>query len=91
MIKQMENRFTITNQENTLSVSIQFEDNVNPDDKKKLHQMILTALELWEGKDKFIEKLDEVLKEKKCLHDGLIHSGHHADQPSFCAECGEEL
>ena len=49
----MENKFTITNPENTLSVSIQFEDNVNPDDKKKLNQIILTALYLWESKESF--------------------------------------
>lgn len=61
----MENKFTITNPENTLSVSIQFEDNVNPDDKKKLHQMILTALDLWESKERFLEKLENILTDKE--------------------------
>lgn len=27
----------------------------------------------------------------KCLHDGKINPGHHADQPSWCDQCGEEL
>lgn len=26
-----------------------------------------------------------------CRHDGKINSGHHADQPCFCDQCGEEL
>lgn len=27
--------------------------------------------------------------EQVCLHDGMINSGHHADQPSWCDQCGE--
>lgn len=58
----MENKFTITDPEKTLLVSIQFESNVNPDDKEKLVKMISMALDLWEGKEKFSEELDKALK-----------------------------
>ena len=58
----MENKFTINDPEKKLLVSIQFESDVNPDDKKKLHQMILMALELWDAKEKFLEELQPVLE-----------------------------
>ena len=57
----MENKFTITDPEKKLLVSIQFESDVNPDDKKKLQQMMLTALELWDAKEKFSEELQSAL------------------------------
>ena len=53
----MQNAFTITDPEKTLMVSIQFESNVNSDDKKKLVQMITMALDPWDAKEKFSEEL----------------------------------
>ena len=58
----MENKFTITDPEKKLLVSIQFESDVNADDKKKLHQMILMALELWDAKEQFSEKMKSALE-----------------------------
>lgn len=60
----MENKFTITDPEKKLLVSIQFESDVNADDKKKLQQMILMALELWEGTEKFSEELQKAIDKK---------------------------
>lgn len=57
----MENKFTIIDQEKKLLVSIQFESDVNDDHKKKLQQMILMALELWEGTEKISEELQLAL------------------------------
>ncbi len=57
----MENKFTITDPNKKLLVSIQFESDIDPEDKKKLHQMILMSLELWEGKEQFTEKIDEII------------------------------
>lgn len=62
--KNMENKFTITDPEKKLLVSIQFESDVNPEDKKKLQQMILMALELWDAKEKFSEGLQLALEGK---------------------------
>lgn len=62
--KIMENKFTITDPEKKLLVSIQFESDVNADDKKKLQQMILMALELWEGTEKFSEELQKAIDKK---------------------------
>lgn len=59
--RTMENKFTITDQEKKLLVSIQFESDVNDDHKKKLQQMILMALELWEGTEKISEELQLAL------------------------------
>lgn len=57
----MQNSFTITDPEKTLLVSVQFESNVNADDKEKLVKIISMALDLWEGKDKFSEELQKAL------------------------------
>jgi len=59
--RTMENKFTITDQEKKLLVSIQFESDVNADDKKKLQQMILMALDSREAKEKFSEELQLAL------------------------------
>lgn len=60
----MENRFTITDPKQKLFVSIQFESDVDADNKKKLQQMILMALELWEVTEKISEELDKALESK---------------------------
>jgi len=57
----MQNSFTITDPEKTLLVSVQFESNVNADDKEKLVKIISMALDLWEGKEKFSEELQKAL------------------------------
>ena len=58
----MENKFTITDPKQKLFVSIQFESDVDAEDKKKLQQMILMALELWDAKEKFSEELQTALE-----------------------------
>jgi hypothetical protein len=62
----MENKFTITDPEKKLLVSIQFENDVNPNDKKKLQQMIITALDLWEATETFSNELDKVIQSNVC-------------------------
>ena len=61
----MENKFTITDLENKFIVSIQFDSDLNPDDKNKLHQMIAKALELWDAKEKFSEEAQLTISNKK--------------------------
>jgi hypothetical protein len=28
---------------------------------------------------------------KECTHDGIIHTGHHPDQPCWCDKCGKDI
>lgn len=59
----MTNNFTITNPEKTLLISIQWENDIAPEDKERVHQMVLQALELWEAKEKFSEAAQQALSD----------------------------
>lgn len=37
------------------------------------------------------EKLKLPVNIEKCNHDYPSFAGHHADQPSYCSNCGEDL
>lgn len=69
----MENNFTITDPDKKLLVSIQFENDVNPDDKEKLYKMISIALELWEGREKFSEELGKIINDNDCSESQQIN------------------
>ena len=56
----MKNTFKITDPENKMMVSLEYEDTVEKSDKEKLHKIMLIALELWEGTEKVYEELQKI-------------------------------
>lgn len=56
----MKNKFTITDNDETLLVSVQFNSNVNREDKKKLYEIILVALDMWGAKEQFAEEIEKI-------------------------------
>ena len=46
--------------------------------------------------DFYVDKKHKLSRTKNsdkedCKHDGIINSGHHADQPCWCDKCGKDL
>jgi hypothetical protein len=40
---------------------------------------------------KYCKSFGNKPKEPECEHDGIIHPGHHADQPCWCDKCGKDI
>ena len=58
----MENKFTITDPEKKLFISIQYQNDVLPEHKEKLLKMMYMALELWDASDKMVTEIDKALQ-----------------------------
>jgi len=58
----MENTFSVSNKENTFIVSIGWQNDMDKDDKAKVHSLLLQALKLWESTEAVSKVMSEKLK-----------------------------
>ena len=57
--------------------------------RKDLMRKLIPWAELKPIIDFYVDKKYHLKDE--CEHDGIIHPGHHADQPCWCDKCGKDI
>lgn len=57
----MVNSFTVSNTEKTFVISINWQNEMDKDDKAKVMSLLLQSLELWDSKEQMSKAIDEEL------------------------------